>query len=411
MLDTFFIFIFIFLIILSGFFSGSEIAYFNLKPHHGDIPEKLKNLLSKPRQLLVSILTGNTLINVAIGSLAALITTSRISSSPDIILLEVLIVSLVLIIFGEILPKTLAMKFSKGFANMVYIPLRLFIVILSPITFFLNLINQLVLKLFPKHEKEFDTEEELEILADLGEEKGGLEEEESDMIRSIIKFDDKTVREIMTPRVDILGLSGNASLDNAMDLISEKQFSKIPVYKGSIDDITGILYAKDLVPYLVGSRPDIDLKSISRDVYFVPEQKPIDDLLNDFKERKLSLAIVVDEYGGTAGLATIEDVLEEIVGEIYDEHEGDDDEDEPVLHAVGEDVWEVDGRFHIDDFNEIVDSELPEDDEYDTVGGWFTARIGHVPAVGESFCEEQLDFQVLEAEPTRVIKLRVRRAD
>ncbi|MDP6987261.1 MAG: transporter associated domain-containing protein, partial [Phycisphaerales bacterium] len=143
----------------------------------------------------------------------------------------------------------------------------------------------------------------------------------------------------------------------------------------------------------------------------IPETKPVADLLADFQQAEVHMAIVVDEYGGTAGLATIEDVLEEIVGEIYDEHEGDDDEDEPVLHAAGNGVWEVDGRFHIDDFNEAVESGLPEDDEYDTVGGWFTARVGHVPAVGESFREEELDFQVLEAEPTRVIKLRVRRAE
>ena len=404
MLDTFFIFIFIFLIILSGFFSGSEIAYFNLKPHHGDIPEKLKNLLSKPRQLLVSILTGNTLINVAIGSLAALITTSRISSSPDIILLEVLIVSLVLIIFGEILPKTLAMKFSKGFANMVYIPLRLFIVILSPITFFLNLINQLVLKLFPKHEKEFDTEEELEILADLGEEKGGLEEEESDMIRSIIKFDDKTVREIMTPRVDILGLSGNASLDNAMDLISEKQFSKIPVYKGSIDDITGILYAKDLVPYLVGSRPDIDLKSISRDVYFVPEQKPIDDLLNDFKERKLSLAIVVDEWGGTSGLVTLEDIVEEVMGEIRDPF---DIEKTPVIQK-SDGTYVVDGKISIYDLEEEIDwMKFPKDRDYDTLGGLILDHLEDIPKKGEIIKNDSWTMKVLDLDGNRITKVEI----
>ena len=404
MLDTFLILIFVFLIILSGFFSGSETAYFNLKTHHNDVPRKLKDLLSKPRRLLVSILTGNTIINVAIGSLAVLITTSQISSSPNIILLEVLIVSLVLIIFGEILPKTLAMRFSKRFANIVYIPLRLFIVILSPITFFLNLINQLVLKLFPKHEKEFDTEEELEILADLGEEKGGLEEEESDMIRSIIKFDDKTVREIMTPRVDILALARNASLDNAMDLISEKQFSKIPVYKGSIDDITGILYAKDLVPYLVGSRPDIDLKSISRDVYFVPEQKPIDDLLNDFKERKLSLAIVVDEWGGTSGLVTLEDIVEEVMGEIRDPF---DIEKTPVIQK-SDGTYIVDGKISIYDLEEEIDwMNFPEDRDYDTLGGLILDHLEDIPKKGEIIKNDSWTMKVLDLNGNRITKVEI----
>ena len=406
MIDIFLIIFFIFLIILSGFFSGSETAYFNLKTHHDDIPQKLRDLLSNPRSLLVSILTGNTIINVAIGSLAAFITTTQISDNTNIILLEVLIVSLVLIIFGEILPKTLAMRFSKQFANMVYIPLRLFILILYPITVLLNLINQLVLKLFPKYEKEFDTEEELEILADLGEEKGSLDEEESDMIRSIIKFDDKTVREIMTPRVDISGTPTNGNLDDVMDLISEKQFSKIPLYKDTMDDIIGILYAKDLVPYLVGSRPNIDLKSISRDAYFVPEQKPIDDLLNDFKDKKISLAIVVDEWGGTSGLVTLEDIVEEVMGEIRDPF---DIEKTPVeLQTDGEYI--VDGKISIYDLEEEIEGmEFPEDRDYDTLGGLILDFLEDIPQKGQIIKYGSWTIQVVDLSGNRITKVKITR--
>ena len=403
-IDTFLIVVFVLLIILSGFFSGSETAYFNLRTHHDDVPSKLKDLLLNPRSLLVSILTGNTIINVAIGSLAAIITSSQISNSPNIILLEVLIVSFVLIIFGEILPKTIAMRFSKGFANMVYIPLRVFIVILSPITILLNSINQLVLKLFPTHEKEFDTEEELEILADLGEEKGGLEEEESDMIRSIIKFDDKTVREIMTPRVDIAGLASSSTLDNAMDLISEKQFSKIPVYKDTMDDIIGILYAKDLVPYLVGSRPSINLKSISRDAYFVPEQKPIDDLLNDFKEKKRSLAIVVDEWGGTSGLVTLEDIVEEVMGEIRDPF---DIEKTPVKQKA-DGGYIADGKISIYDLEEEIEGmKFPEKRDYDTLGGLILDYLEDIPKKGEVIKYEEWIIKVLELDGNRITKVEI----
>jgi CBS domain containing-hemolysin-like protein len=406
MIDIFLIIFFIFLIILSGFFSGSETAYFNLKTHHDDIPQKLRDLLSNPRSLLVSILTGNTIINVAIGSFAAFITTTQISDNTNIILLEVLIVSLVLIIFGEILPKTLAMRFSKQFANMVYIPLRLFILILYPITVLLNLINQLVLKLFPKYEKEFDTEEELEILADLGEEEGSLDEEESDMIRSIIKFDDKTVREIMTPRVDISGTPTNGSLDDVMDLISEKQFSKIPLYKDTMDDIIGILYAKDLVPYLVGSRPNIDLKSISRDAYFVPEQKPIDDLLNDFKDKKISLAIVVDEWGGTSGLVTLEDIVEEVMGEIRDPF---DIEKTPVeLQTDGEYI--VDGKISIYDLEEEIEGmEFPEDRDYDTLGGLILDFLEDIPQKGQIIKYGSWTIQVVDLSGNRITKVKITR--
>ena len=404
MIDIFLILFFTFLIILSGFFSGSETAYFNLKTHHDDIPQKLRDLLSNPRSLLVSILTGNTIINVAIGSFAAFITTTQISDNTNIILLEVLIVSLVLIIFGEILPKTLAMRFSKQFANMVYIPLRLFILILYPITVLLNLINQLVLKLFPKYEKEFDTEEELEILADLGEEKGSLDEEESDMIRSIIKFDDKTVREIMTPRVDISGTPTNGNLDDVMDLISEKQFSKIPLYKDTMDDIIGILYAKDLVPYLVGSRPNIDLKSISRDAYFVPEQKPIDDLLNDFKDKKISLAIVVDEWGGTSGLVTLEDIVEEVMGEIRDPF---DIEKTPVeLQTDGEYI--VDGKISIYDLEEEIEGmEFPEDRDYDTLGGLILDFLEDIPQKGQIIKYGSWTIQVVDLSGNRITKVKI----
>ena len=240
---------------------------------------------------------------------------------------------------------------------------------------------------------------------------GELAEGAKTLIENVFDFTTTDVGEVMTPRTDIEGIEITNDLNVIRAFILSAGHSRIPVFEEDLDHIAGILYVKDLIPFLGEDASKFQLRPLLRRPIVIPETKPVADLLADFQQAEVHMAIVVDEYGGTAGLATIEDVLEEIVGEIYDEHEGDDDEDEPVLHAVGEDVWEVDGRFHIDDFNEIVDSELPEDDEYDTVGGWFTARIGHVPAVGESFCEEQLDFQVLEAEPTRVIKLRVRRAD
>ena len=405
-IDSFLFFIFFFLITLSGFFSGTETAYFNLKTHHDDVSDKLKQLLSKPKRLLVAILTGNTIINVAIGSIATLITKEMISDDPNIILLQVFIVSLVLIIFGEILPKTLAMRFSKKFASTVYIPLRIFMIILMPITLILNLINRAVLSLFPKHEKEFDTEEELEILADLGEEEGGLDGEESDMIRSIIKFDDKTVREIMTPRVDISGLSSFSTLDNAMDLISDKQFSKIPIYKESMDEILGVLYAKDVVPYLVGSRPEIDLISISRDVYFVPEQKPIDDLLHDFKERKISLAIVVDEWGGTSGLVTLEDIVEEVMCEIRDPF---DIEKSPVaLQSNG--TYLVDGKISIYDLEEeIEDISFKEERDYDTLGGLILHYLEDIPKKGEKIKYDNWSIKVLSLNGNRITKVELKK--
>ncbi len=389
---------------LSAFFSGTETAYFNIKTHRDDVPLKLKNLLDNPRRLLVSILTGNTIVNVGIGSLAAIITYRISPDNQNLMLLQVIVVSIVLIIFGEILPKTIAMRSSSQFANIVYYPLRAFMILLHPITLILNGINKFVLRLIPKEEKSFDTEEELEILAELGEEKGSLEEEESDMIRSIIKFDDKTVREVMTPRVDILSLPSDASIDDAMDLIAKKQFSKIPLYRENIDEITGIIYAKDLVPYLIGSRPNVKLQSISRNVYFVPEQKPIDDLLNDFKEKKISLAIVVDEWGGTSGMVTLEDIVEEVMGEIRDPY---DLEKSPVSQ-INDENFIVDGKISIYDLEEEIEGmSFPEDRDYDTLGGLILDNLEDIPKQGESVIHDEWMIKVLDLDGNRITKVQI----
>ena len=319
-------------------------------------------------------------------------------------LLQVIIVSIVLIIFGEILPKTIAMRSSSQFANIVYYPLRVFMILLHPVTLILNGINKFVLKLIPKEEKSFDTEEELEILAELGEEKGSLDEEESDMIRSIIKFDDKTVREIMTPRVDILSLPSDASIDDAMDLIAKKQFSKIPLYKENIDEITGIIYAKDLVPYLIGSRPNVKLQSISRNVYFVPEQKPIDDLLNDFKEKKISLAIVVDEWGGTSGMVTLEDIVEEVMGEIRDPY----DLEKSPISQINEKNFIVDRKISIYDLEEEIEGiSFPEDRDYDTLGGLILDNLEDIPKQGQSVVHDEWVIKVLDLDGNRITKVQI----
>ena len=240
---------------------------------------------------------------------------------------------------------------------------------------------------------------------------GGLAVGAKALIENVFDFTTTDVGEVMTPRTDIQGIEITDDLGVIRAFILTAGHSRIPVFEEDLDHIAGILYVKDLIPFLGEDASGFELRPLLRRPIVIPETKPVADLLADFQQAEVHMAIVVDEYGGTAGLATIEDVLEEIVGEIYDEHEGNDDEDEPVLIEVNEGTWEVDGRFHIDDFNEATGAALPEDDEYDTVGGWFTACHGHVPASGESHVEGALEFKVLEAEPTRVIKLRVHRLD
>ena len=403
-----YIIIFIFLLILSAFFSGTETAYFHIRKHRKETPEKIKSVLDSPQRLLVSLLTGNTIVNVSIASLAAYITAGFADdytwSKSTLILMEVLVVSVVVLIFGEILPKMIAIKYSKEYALKMYTPLKIMMFILSPIAQGFNAITSVVIKIIPfRKEKIFDSEEELKILAELGEEEGTLQEEESDMIQSIFDFKEKTVGEIITPRVDIVSLKSDESIDKAMDIIGERQFSKIPIYKDTIDNIKGILYAKDIIPYLMGSRPNVNLQTLARQPFFVPETKPIDDLMEEFKLRKTSIAIVVDEWGGTEGLVTLEDVVEEVMGEIRDPY----DQEESNVLKQPDGSFIVDGSITIYDLEEETDIEFPEDRDYDTLGGFILDILTDIPQTGEQVEFNDMVFTVQTVENNRIGKIKI----
>ena len=403
-----YIIIFIFLLILSAFFSGTETAYFHIRKHRKETPEKIKSVLDSPQRLLVSLLTGNTIVNVSIASLAAYITAGfaddYIWSKSTLILMEVLVVSVVVLIFGEILPKMIAIKYSKEYALKMYTPLKIMMFILSPIAQGFNAITNVVIKIIPfRKEKIFDSEEELKILAELGEEEGTLQEEESDMIQSIFDFKEKTVGEIITPRVDIVSLKSDESIDKAMDIIGERQFSKIPIYKDTIDNIKGILYAKDIIPYLMGSRPNVNLQTLARQPFFVPETKPIDDLMEEFKLRKTSIAIVVDEWGGTEGLVTLEDVVEEVMGEIRDPY----DQEESNVLKQSDGSFIVEGSITIYDLEEETDIEFPEYRDYDTLGGFILDILTDIPQTGEQVEFNDMVFTVQTVENNRIGKIKI----
>ena len=404
-----YIIIFIFLLILSAFFSGTETAYFHIRKHRKETPEKIKSVLDSPQRLLVSLLTGNTIVNVSIASLAAYITAGFADdytwSKSTLILMEVLVVSVVVLIFGEILPKMIAIKYSKEYALKMYTPLKIMMFILSPIAQGFNAITNVVIKIIPfRKEKIFDSEEELKILAELGEEEGTLQEEESDMIQSIFDFKEKTVGEIITPRVDIVSLKSDESIDKAMDIIGERQFSKIPIYKDTIDNIKGILYAKDIIPYLMGSRPNVNLQTLARQPFFVPETKPIDDLMEEFKLRKTSIAIVVDEWGGTEGLVTLEDVVEEVMGEIRDPY----DQEESNVLKQPDGSFIVDGSITIYDLEEDTDIEFPDDRDYDTLGGFILDILTDIPQTGEQVEFNDMVFTVQTVENNRIGKIKIK---
>jgi len=401
-----YIFLFIILLILSGVFSGSETALFQLKTHRKDIPEEIRKLLENPRKLLVAILTGNTIINVIIASIAAIIThdfAQEKGYSPSLILfLDVFAVTGGVLLFGEILPKLFANKNGLQFAKIFYIPLKLLSVLLTPLVAIIySITNGIVHILQIKKEKEFDTEEELKLLTEVGEEEGTLQAEESEMIQSIFDFNEKSVHEIMTPRVDMVALPSTASLDEVMDVIKDRQFSKIPIYKKNIDDIKGVLFAKDILPYLTGSRPQINLNLISRTPFFVPENKNIDDLLKDFKRKKTNIAVVVDEWGGTEGIITLEDIVEEVLGEIRDPY----DKEESQFFKMEDGNYIVEGKISIYDLEEESEMKFPEDRDYDTLGGFIFTKFGNIPEIGQQLEYKKHLFTVKEMDGHRIEKV------
>ena len=401
----------IILLIISGFFSASETSFFNLKKHE-KVNKDVKQLLDKPRELLTFILIGNTLANIAIGSIAASYTINVLSKNftyltkENLLFLEVIFITVIILIFGEIIPKTFAVNRSIYFSNLMSIPIIFLLKLFRPFFIIFYKISDFIIRINPfKKEKTFDTEEELIMLTELVEKEGTIQETESNMIQSVFQFDNKLVKEILTPRVDIIAINSTASLDDAMDLITNKKFSKIPVYKENIDNILGILYAKDIIPYLMGSRPKINLINLSRDPLFVPETKPIDDLLDDFKNKKKNIAIAVDEWGGTSGLVTLEDVIEEVVGEVSDPY----DNEEYSFRKISNGNYIVEGAIKIYDLEENIDIKFPDIREYDTLAGYILDAIGNIPKEGEKVNYENYLFKVIKLNKNRIDEVEIKR--
>ena len=249
-----------------------------------------------------------------------------------------------------------------------------------------------------------------EVLSAIEEHEEGknVGEAQREMLEAVLDLPKTFAGEVMTPRTDVKGIEYHSTLTQVKDDVLSYGYSRIPVYEENLDNIKGILYAKDLIRYL-GDGVDFKLEDVMRDAFLVPESKPVSDLLAEFKQRKVHLALVLDEYGGTAGLVTIEDILEEIVGDIHDEHEVADDS--PEVHHLDESTAIADARMHIDDVNDALDLELPEEEDYETLGGFVFSSLGHVPEAGESFDFEDLRVTVMEAERTKILKVRLEKLE
>lgn len=406
------IIIFLILIVLSAFFSGSEAAFFSLSKEMIDrlkestsrTSVRIVSLLAKPRLLLVTILVGNTLVNVAAATVAALLTADISSyfqfSEHIAIIIEVVIVTLILLIFSELTPKIFAVKNSFKFAAAVSIPLQAIKFLLFPIVFFLdkfpNLLSGILATRVKKH---LLSKEELKTLIEVSEEKGALEQDEKEMIHSIFEFSQTTVREIMVPRIDMVCADKSISLNELIDMIKTEGHTRIPLYDEKVDNILGVIHAKELLPFIDGSNIKVDLASLARPALFIPESKPIDELLKDFQVEKQHMAIVVDEYGGTAGLITLEDVIEEIVGEIQDEY----DTEKPLFKKVDDNHFLVDAKIDLDELNDELDMDLPVDQSYESLGGFIFSLIGAVPQK-----KQEIEFGIYKFVIEKIERNRIR---
>jgi putative hemolysin len=433
------------LILVGGFFAASEIALITVKRHRlqqladdGDgAARTARRLTEDPSRFLATIqiaitflgfLAGAVGASAFSGGLADLI--QRVNWEPlqdaaDTIafVFMTLVIALASIIIGELVPKTLALNFPERLALFVARPIGLLQGLLSPIVWFVSRISTLLVKLLGGTEKPqggYLSTEELKLLVETGSEQGQIEEEEKEMIHGVIELGDKRVHEVMVPRIGIRAVNVEDSLDEVLDMIIRAGHSRLPVFDESLDNILGILYAKDLLPYLKGdglANGTIDIRKLVRPPVYVPESKPVDDLLHEMQVAKRHIAIVVDEYGGTAGLVTMEDVVEEIVGEIQDEYDSED----PMVEDISTDeelAFRVDGRVSMDDLRDLFDlsdDDEPDEDAYDTVGGFVVHRVGRIPLPGaETPFRDDVVIRVETAEPRRVAKVvaaRPRRPD
>ena len=368
---------------------------------------EIEKLLADPNTFLSTILIVNSVAVIVASSMATVLALRFSATWGELI--SSIVISLIVLIFCEITPKTAAVQNPLRWARVLVGPVKGAAWILHPIVVTLGAITSFLVRLVGgqvKHHGPFVTEEELRLLVTVGEEEGVLEEEETEMIHSIFEFADTTVREVMVPRIDMVTLSSEATVTEAVDLALQGGFSRIPVYEESIglDEIIGVLYTKDMLKQLREGHHTFPIRDLVRPAYYVPETKKLDDLLREIRQKRVHMVIVVDEYGSVAGLVTIEDLVEEIVGDIQDEY----DHEESLYEKVSENEYIFDAKINIYDFNDVMGMRL-DDSDYETLGGFVYAQLDKIPTIGDVVTFDGLIFTVLATRGRRITKIQVAR--
>ncbi len=402
------------LLMASAFFSGAEVALFSIDKKNIDrtlvrspfLLKKLNHLLEFPRRLLITILIGNTLVNILLSILTAYFAiqiAEHYGWVKDIVItLQIVIVTLVILIFGEVTPKLLSSRNPLHYAKLYTIPLYVISVFLYPIAEILTEMMKVLVSKLSVHSK-FHTlsNDEIPFLAKLGHEKGTIEEDEHDLIQGLVSTKTKVVKEIMIHRTEIFAVPINIPFEELVVSLRSALHSRIPVFEESLDNIKGVLYAKDLLKYLHRSTNDnsFSLMKILRKPLIVPETKLINELMKEFQENKLHVAIVVDEYGGTAGLVTLEDIIEEVVGEISDEFDTEDE----FVKMISETSFLVNGGMPIREFAEQFGIAINFNSiEYETAAGWIYEEMGKIPTCGDNFQRADNKITITEMDNSRI---------
>jgi CBS domain containing-hemolysin-like protein len=396
------------LVALSAFFSAAETALFSIsmdKAIHlgaetGRVHTLIHRMKNDPDRFLNTIRIGNTLVNMSAASLATAVTLDMVPEHALAIAIGA--ATFVILIFGEVFPKSVAARNATLIARIVIVPIDGLSKLLYPVVLALNLIPNMMARIQRKPKL---TEAELLSIVEAGEEEGQIKEEEKELIHNIFELDDTSASEIMTPRADMFVVDVNERLD--LPELFKSGFTRIPVIDGDIDHIIGILNIKDLLRHPSAGGPPADVRKIMREPYFVPEHKKLNHLLKGFKKRKQHMAIVVDEHGGVSGLITLEDALEEIVGEIIDET----DTFEPPIVRVSANEWRVMGKTEIEAVNDALLMNIPDTGEYDTFSGYILNLIGRIPREGEHIAIGAFTVVVKEREGNRIVAYLVRRMD
>jgi putative hemolysin len=403
-------------ILLAAMSAAAETAFTALSPSNihgleqrGGVGKVIGHLRRDPNRFLATILVVSSTSLIVASSMATLLFTS-LWERPWGLLAATVGISIMVLIFAELTPKNVAVRQPQVVARVLARPVQVFSWLLWPVLKVTGGVVSVMMRLLGlgggSHTVPAVTEDEFRSTLQLAENsEGGLSEEETERIEGILDLDKVVVDQVMRPRVDIVAVPVDMPLMDALDVVLREGHSRIPVYEESIDQVVGILYDKDLLRYVRHNDVEVSLRDIARPAIFVPESKRADDLLREFQRRKVHLAIVFDEYGGTAGLVTIEDILEEIVGEIQDEY----DVEEPLFQQVTDDEWVVDGGVRIEEVNEEMGVDLSTDNDLDTLGGFVFAELGDLPKVGDTVNADHVLLEIAEVEGLRIKKVRITR--